>query len=416
MTGPLSVLVGVSGFLGLVSVIVYFFTRVRTRRAHSSARSIVEGEGLFNSEQVVRVLGQFHDDTSRLEALRALTHVDLRKAQQVLSKVKANVDLGTLGAQTRGAELRLLLTSAVFFIAIALLGFTYSVLSSAPEIGRSLDTSTDGTPPTPPSSPTSEKPIASPPSSPTSEKRIAFSIRAKLDSRQKSKSLEVFIDGRSAGRLAITKERQVASLRVEVTSKGRHGFKISGTADFEGDGQRTLKGSGFIDLDNGSVFDVTVVQDLTNFIWLPESLEVSLIRNAAQSPEVQKRIVFSITDKLGSSQKSESLEIFIDDRRAGVLEVTEGRRSATLEVYVPNEGPHLYRLSGTIRRPPLANSNSLIILGPGQPEPRRDVDWSQEARGYGMIIVENGSAFEVDMDPRTEVCCGTARLSLRPVR
>ena len=123
----LSIIVGVSSLLGLLSLLAYLFLHIRTRSAERSVRSIVEGEGLFNSGQIISVLEKFQDDTARLEALKALANIDIRKAEQVLEKVKDNVDIEKLSSEAQSTSIRHLIIGAALFFTIAVIGLFYSL-------------------------------------------------------------------------------------------------------------------------------------------------------------------------------------------------------------------------------------------------------------------------------------------------
>jgi len=66
------------------------------REVESSERSIrqvVEGEGLFNADQILQILREVKDDTARLEALKTFANISNQTAERVYSKIKNNVDL-----------------------------------------------------------------------------------------------------------------------------------------------------------------------------------------------------------------------------------------------------------------------------------------------------------------------------------
>jgi hypothetical protein len=70
----IAVLGGISSLLGLLAVIANIYFSLQSRHAPRSVRRILEGEGLFNADQILQVLSKFNDDQSRLAALREFTH------------------------------------------------------------------------------------------------------------------------------------------------------------------------------------------------------------------------------------------------------------------------------------------------------------------------------------------------------
>lgn len=92
----ITVLASVSSALGFLTLLAYFYLVSQFRRAERSVRETVEGEGLFNSGQVLEILKQFSDDEARLKALAHLTSLDQNKAKAILHKIKSGVDVGQL--------------------------------------------------------------------------------------------------------------------------------------------------------------------------------------------------------------------------------------------------------------------------------------------------------------------------------
>lgn len=78
----LSLITGISSFLGLLGFLAYLYFLLQNRRTERSVREIVEGEGLFNANQVLEILKEFRDDTQRLKALKHLTNLDAGKLMQ----------------------------------------------------------------------------------------------------------------------------------------------------------------------------------------------------------------------------------------------------------------------------------------------------------------------------------------------
>lgn len=88
-TEILNVVMGASSFLGIAGLIAYLYFTLQIRKAEFSVRGLLDGESLFNAAQVLKVLAQFQDDSSRLVALKALTDYDTTKAVSILQKCGA---------------------------------------------------------------------------------------------------------------------------------------------------------------------------------------------------------------------------------------------------------------------------------------------------------------------------------------
>ena len=114
-TQILAILSGVSGFIGFLSVLSYFFILNRDKKSETAVRRIVDGEGVLNSEIVIDILKQFNDDEKRLKALQTIADVDSQKATKVFSKIKDNVDIGNIITSSQGNKLKTQLITGLFF-------------------------------------------------------------------------------------------------------------------------------------------------------------------------------------------------------------------------------------------------------------------------------------------------------------
>ncbi|MGB5055639.1 MAG: hypothetical protein WBO24_14715 [Nitrospirales bacterium] len=126
----LTIVTSTSGIIGLLGLLAYLYYQLQINSAERSIRQVVEGEGIFKSEQVVEILKQFTNDEARLEALKALTGHDEAKASNILAKVKKNVDIESYTKISGGNYRTALLVSGVLLLIIALVGFLYAVLGS----------------------------------------------------------------------------------------------------------------------------------------------------------------------------------------------------------------------------------------------------------------------------------------------
>ncbi len=52
---------GISTLFGLLAALALFFLHQQLRPVERSIREVAEGEGLFNAEQVVKILAEFKD-------------------------------------------------------------------------------------------------------------------------------------------------------------------------------------------------------------------------------------------------------------------------------------------------------------------------------------------------------------------
>src|SRR5437016_480928 len=87
---------GISTLFGLLAAIALFFLHQQLRPVERSIREVAEGEGLFNPEQVIKIIAEFKDEGRKLEALIRFTELDRVKAIALLSKVENNVNVGQL--------------------------------------------------------------------------------------------------------------------------------------------------------------------------------------------------------------------------------------------------------------------------------------------------------------------------------
>lgn len=121
----LTVVTGISGIFGLMGLLSYLYFQLQISRAERSVREVVEGEGLFNADQVVEILKQFSDDAARLEALKTFTHHDGTKAKNILTKVTANVDVERLTNISSRNYRNISKATALVFSVFAVIGLVY---------------------------------------------------------------------------------------------------------------------------------------------------------------------------------------------------------------------------------------------------------------------------------------------------
>lgn len=121
----LAIVTGISGLFSLMGLFSYLYFQLQVSRAERSVREVVEGEGLFNANQVLEILKQFSDDNARLEALKAITHHDGAKARNILTKVQASVDIERLTSISGSNYRNISKATASVFSVFAVIGLLY---------------------------------------------------------------------------------------------------------------------------------------------------------------------------------------------------------------------------------------------------------------------------------------------------
>ena len=124
-TEVLSIVTGISTFLGIVGLFAYLYFTLLIRKSERSVQNLIEGDALFNAEQVLQILQQFTTDDARLEALKELTKYGTQKTSDFLLKVKDNVDIGRLHRIAVGHYKYVAGIAAIFFIFLASIAFIY---------------------------------------------------------------------------------------------------------------------------------------------------------------------------------------------------------------------------------------------------------------------------------------------------
>lgn len=151
----LTAVASTSGVIGFFSLLAYFYFNIQIKqisRAERSVRSIVEGDGLFNADQVLAILRDFKDETKRLEALKALTNHSSESAQRIYDKIKGRIDVSQIASKPNRTIESASLAAAIFFIALAVLALLYSIFGSGDDSNRRQTTTT-----TQPANPGNEK-------------------------------------------------------------------------------------------------------------------------------------------------------------------------------------------------------------------------------------------------------------------
>ncbi len=130
----LTVITATSTVVGLISLLAYLFYSYRIREIESSERSIrqaVEGEGLFNSDQILQIIKEFKDDKARLAAIKQFAGVHHKSGERIYSKIKSNIDIAHLKTKDQKALQKRSLVLAWFFIILGLLALVSMLVSSS---------------------------------------------------------------------------------------------------------------------------------------------------------------------------------------------------------------------------------------------------------------------------------------------
>lgn len=125
----LELILGVSSVLGLLTLLAYFYFLYISKDIDRSVKKIVEGEGLFNSDQVLNILKQFNNEELKLKALKEIAKLDSTKAEALLEKIKANIDVNHFNQSSINYYKHISWVAALVFILLAFLGLATKLIS-----------------------------------------------------------------------------------------------------------------------------------------------------------------------------------------------------------------------------------------------------------------------------------------------
>jgi hypothetical protein len=120
-TQILTIITGTSSVIGLLSLLAYLFYSYRIREIERSKRSIkeaAEGEGLFNSDQIVQIIREFKDDSGRLDAIKQFANVQNKSGDRIYNKIKGNIDIVRLETTHQRTLRKGSLAIAIFFVVL----------------------------------------------------------------------------------------------------------------------------------------------------------------------------------------------------------------------------------------------------------------------------------------------------------
>lgn len=135
----LSVATGVTSLFGLTGLIVYVYYTIVIIQAKQSIAGLIEGERLFTAGQVVAILQEFDDDSTRLEALKALTQYDTTKTKVLYGKIKANININALATSLSGHYKVLAGWGTILFFGLAVLTLWYQQVHITPPQKANVD-------------------------------------------------------------------------------------------------------------------------------------------------------------------------------------------------------------------------------------------------------------------------------------
>ena len=115
----------ISSVLGLLGLLAYLYFLQQQRSAVRSVREVVGGNRPYLSVQIVEILQTFDTDAARIEALKLVTHSETADAEQLLEKVKANVDVEKLSRLSSKHYLKAAGTTGFAFALIGAGGLAY---------------------------------------------------------------------------------------------------------------------------------------------------------------------------------------------------------------------------------------------------------------------------------------------------
>lgn len=130
----LAALTATTGAIGVISLALYFFTFQKVRAlsaSEGSVKRIIQGEGLFQADQVILILKEFSTDEARLEALKQLARVQKlseEKADRVYSVIRKNVDVNALQNDRYRHIQAITARTGPFFAGLALIAGAYDLL------------------------------------------------------------------------------------------------------------------------------------------------------------------------------------------------------------------------------------------------------------------------------------------------
>ena len=115
-----------SSSLGFLSLLAYFFVSIRISSTERSVREIIEGEGFFNADQILKILRAFKDENTRLKALVNLTNHEREKIKEMLEKINHNIGIERLQQSSYRHQQQIFGIGGAFLLLIGVGGLAFS--------------------------------------------------------------------------------------------------------------------------------------------------------------------------------------------------------------------------------------------------------------------------------------------------
>lgn len=118
---------GFSGIFAFLSLIVYLYFFSQNQKNKQSIKALIEGEGLFNADQVLKIIEKFKDDDRRIDALKSLIGYERTKAKDLLEKIE-NIDISKFHAVSTKSYEKIALRCTQFLCFLSIIALLASWL------------------------------------------------------------------------------------------------------------------------------------------------------------------------------------------------------------------------------------------------------------------------------------------------
>ena len=133
----LNIILHASSFLGFASLVTYFYFLLAIKGAERSVRGLIEGNDPLTEKKIVKILSQFKDDESRLNALKTLTSYEGSKAKDLLAKFSDKTDITHLSTVLSRDYRKSSMIAAIFFSIVAF--FAFLMKDATPQPSTQID-------------------------------------------------------------------------------------------------------------------------------------------------------------------------------------------------------------------------------------------------------------------------------------
>lgn len=127
----IAILAGVSGFIGLLSILAYFFTSnlLRKKTFEQSIASAITDYRTVSPEKVIEILNAFPTEELRFKTFKQIAKLQEEEAKRAYSKIKANIDYSKLERSRLGFAKSTSVVAALFFVIVAIIGLVYVLIA-----------------------------------------------------------------------------------------------------------------------------------------------------------------------------------------------------------------------------------------------------------------------------------------------